>query len=330
MKKPSLSVCIPTVERLGFLREAVASARAQTDPSVEVLIGDDGNSEELRAWARQVASEDDRVRYLKTPGRLGLAGNWNFLAEHASADFICLIGDDDRLLPEFCTKLSAEVDSDVAVVFCHHHYIDAEGRRRPDLTERATRHYGRDQLRPGRLADPASAVWRNTLPMCASIVRAEAVRRHPFKTDINTPELEFFARLANTSLAFVFVPEFLAEYRVHGTSETSRGLTLDRLVEYLIEIPVPPHVRQQKRALLEGFVVSGVGRRLLRGDHVGASQLAQTGYLPGLRSPRAALTRLCLSLPSPLGTTVFRTATRLAETARQLRSSSRRAATNQP
>jgi glycosyltransferase involved in cell wall biosynthesis len=304
--RPRLSVCIPTYERLAYLREAVASAQDQTLSEVEILIGDDGESRELRAWAEATASNDPRVRYLKTPERLRLARNWSFLAQRAQGEFVTLIGDDDRLLPTFAERLLAEVKPEVAVVFANQYFIDADGKRL-ESSESLNKHYGRSELRPGVLPDARVAVWRNSVPSSSSIVRTSDVRRLDFKADINTPELELFARLAGEGVRFAFVPEYLAEYRHHAGSETASGLTVDRLAEYLAPIAVPAEVEPVKRARLEQLVLAGVTMRLGRGDIAGARRLRELGYYPtrealGVRAAQ----ELCLALPDPLAAAVFR------------------------
>jgi glycosyltransferase involved in cell wall biosynthesis len=100
-----VTIAIPTYDRLEYLKEAVASARAQTYCDIEVLIGDDGTSKAIKAWAESVTSIDSRVRYQRNERKLGLAGNWNTLADAARGEFIVIIGDDDRLLPNFVEKL---------------------------------------------------------------------------------------------------------------------------------------------------------------------------------------------------------------------------------
>jgi GT2 family glycosyltransferase len=302
---PRVSIGIPTVERLGYLREAVASAQSQRLTDLEILIGDDGNSRGLREWARAAAAADRRVHYLKTPRTLGLAGTWNLLAGAARGEFITIIGDDDRLLPEFAERLHGEATGDTAVVFANHYIIDATGRRLPRESRDGTHRYGRDVLPPGRLADAPSAVWRNAVAMSACIVRTSAVRRLGFQADINTPEIELFARLSLEGPGFVFVPDYLAEYRSHTDSETARGLTLDRLAEYLEAIEVPADVEQAKRACLRRVVAAGVGIRLARGDAEGARRLCRSRYFAG--GPKSLAQRLTLGLPDPLAVRAYAT-----------------------
>jgi glycosyltransferase involved in cell wall biosynthesis len=278
------------------------------------VVGDDGCNPELRAWAEGVAATDPRVRYAKTPERVGLAGNWNFVAAHARGEFVTIIGDDDRLLPDFAGQMLSQATASVAVVFANHYVIDGAGQRKPDASA-ITRQYGRDRLAAGPLANPAAAVWRNSIAMSACAVRTSDVRRLQFKTDINTPELEFFARLALESPVFVFVPDYLAEYRSHKGSATARGLTIDRLAEYLEPIEVADDLEVVKRNLLQPMVTAGVGIRLARGDIDGARRLAMSRYYRA--GPRALLQRICLAFPGPISTHAYASAARVGRLLRR-------------
>ncbi len=96
----------------------------------------------------------------------------------------------------------------------------------------------------------------------------------------------------------MFVPEYLAEYRSHAGSETARGLTLDRLAEYLEPIEVPADVEPAKRECLAQVLAAGVGIRLARGDIAGARRLRNSRYYTGGLTSVAQ--RISLSLPDAL------------------------------
>jgi GT2 family glycosyltransferase len=309
---PAASICIPTLSRLRYLEEAVASARAQTRTDIEIVIGDDGDSPDIRAFCLATVAADPRVRYQKNPQRLGLAGNWNALAAAARGERLVLIGDDDRLLPAFVERLLAAARPETAVVFSNHHFIDAGGRRLEAETERLTRHYGRADLPAGPVARPSTFVWQNGLPMLASLVRTRDVQRLGFKPDINTPELELFVRLVHEGAELVYVPELLAECRVHAGTATSAGLTIERLVVYLQAIPAADDAQGAKAALLRSMMPSAVGRLLLAGDRDGARRLQQAPHYPaGWPSPTIVAQRLAVRLPAPLAARAYRLTSRI-------------------
>src|SRR3954465_1960751 len=114
---PVVTICIPTFRRLSYLKEAVQAAQAQTLQNVEVLISDDGDSDELKVWCEGAARADSRVRYRRNARTLGLGGNWNESVSAARGQWIVIQGDDDRLLPSFCETLLRIAASDSTVLF---------------------------------------------------------------------------------------------------------------------------------------------------------------------------------------------------------------------
>lgn len=320
MRDTLVSIAIPTLERLHYLKEAVASARAQEHTRVEILIGDDGRDESLREWCLSQAASDARVRYLRHERRLGLAGNWNALADAARGDYLVIIGDDDRLLPRFVsTLLDAAEDDDAraSVVFANHFLIDAHGRRLEAESAECTCSYARDALAAGPVADAAAVAWRNSVPICASLIRVEDVRRLRFKEDLNTPEIEFFIRLAVEGRGFNFVPEYLSEYRTHPESATAAGLRSERLAPYLMRLPAPAGAEGHKRRFMAPLLADAVGRSLQQGDRETARGLLRSDYYPWPRLAkngggvlkdflRGGVQSVCAWLPASIGCPAYR------------------------
>jgi glycosyltransferase involved in cell wall biosynthesis len=285
---PLVSIVIPTVGRLAYLQEAVASALAQTWPRLEIVIGQNrlpsGELDaDLDAWAQALAARDPRVRHFNSDRRLGLSQNFNASARQARGKYLAMLGDDDRLLPEFVAALVPAMEAtDAAVGFSNHWFIDAEGIRLQAATAHFTRQYGRDTLAPGLQVEPFACVWRNSVPLAAALIRSTDVVRLGFCEDINTPDIEFFARLAAEGARLVFVPQFLSEYRIHVGSETSGGLHYEALVDRLEGIAVPPEAQAHKRRFLERAIAGVAADCLRRGDTAGARRLIAHRHYPRL------------------------------------------------
>jgi glycosyltransferase involved in cell wall biosynthesis len=257
MVKPHVTIAIPTLKRAAYLQEAVDSALKQQDCRIEVIISQDllpdrTLDREIESWSARCAADHECVRYFAATQRLGLAGNWNRVTEAARGEFLTIIGDDDRLLPAFASTLLAHRDS-ADVVFANHHVIDARGERLPLATAAATRRFYRDTLQEGEQVPAAACVWRNAVPMSAAIIHTAMARRHRFADHLNTPDIEFFARVAAAGARFHFCRGYLAEYRVHPQSATVGGLTMAALVTALEPIAVPPELEPVKASLLAEF-----------------------------------------------------------------------------
>jgi glycosyltransferase involved in cell wall biosynthesis len=276
-----VTIAIPTYSRLHYLKEAVGSALAQTGAKIEILIGNDGTNQELHEWCQEQSEKHPQIRYQKNEQNLGLAGNWNRLADTALGEFIVIIGDDDRLLPRFVAKTVSALKSGASLVFTKHFLIDEDGHRLMPQTAEMSERYGRDDLQPGIVTDSEKCAWRNAIAISATLMRVADIRRLRFKDDLNNPELEFFVRLSRDGGRFFFLPEYLAEYRSHSRSETTdSGLKSDVLVRYLIDIPVRPEVESTKAAFLAPLMVNAVSRQLLNKNVTEARRLIKNRYYP--------------------------------------------------
>ncbi len=115
---PLVSVVIPAYNVAGYLPAALDSLLAQSLKNFEVLIVDDGSTDDTAAVARSYGERDRRFRLLQKPnGGLSSARNHGMAA--AQADYIALLDADDAYHPD---KLKSHVQKlnqapDVAVVY---------------------------------------------------------------------------------------------------------------------------------------------------------------------------------------------------------------------
>jgi glycosyltransferase involved in cell wall biosynthesis len=277
---PLVSILIPTFDRPHYLAEAIDAALAQTYRNLEVLVFDNGTMDETLGVAQQAVRRDPRVRFQRNERNLGMSGNFNALFDAARGEFVVAIGDDDSLLPEFVAKLAAAMVPPVRVSFSNQYLIDANGRRLDERTEAHAERYGRDTLPAGVMQNADVASWQLSIPMSASLLHTADMRRLRFREDMNTPDIEFFIRLAREGAAFCFVPERLMEYRVHLGAETAGGLSTEQLVECLTPYKVRPEVEPYKRQFLAPMIVNAVSRCLQRGDMKKARALLRNKYYP--------------------------------------------------
>lgn len=98
-RTPLISVCVPTHNGAPYLRQCLESALGQTWRDFELLIADDGSTDETVAIAREYARRDARVRLHANERNLGLVGNWNRCAALARGAWIKFLFQDDYLEP---------------------------------------------------------------------------------------------------------------------------------------------------------------------------------------------------------------------------------------
>jgi len=92
---PSVTIAIPTFNRVELLRRAVESARNQDYPNVKVLICDNASSDDTAAYCRGLADVDERVSVVRHPENVGPARNFLAGVAIAETEYFMWLGDDD-------------------------------------------------------------------------------------------------------------------------------------------------------------------------------------------------------------------------------------------
>jgi glycosyltransferase involved in cell wall biosynthesis len=114
--RPSLgvSVVIPTYNRAYIIREAVQSALAQTHANFEILVVDDGSSDNTQEIVESFHSE--KIRYIRHDRNLGCSAAYNTGIKNAREELVAFLDSDDAWKPDFLESLldlmsrHAEVD----------------------------------------------------------------------------------------------------------------------------------------------------------------------------------------------------------------------------
>lgn len=101
-----VSVVIPTYQRHEKCSQAVTSALDQELEPLEVLVCDDGSTDQTEEVITRLSVDDPRVRYLRLPENQGTpAPARNLGIDNARGDWVAFLDADDRWLPG---KLAAQ------------------------------------------------------------------------------------------------------------------------------------------------------------------------------------------------------------------------------
>lgn len=98
---PRVSVITIFYDAEPYLREAIDSALAQDFGDFELLLVDDGSTDESSAIAKDYAARDSRVRYLEHPGHSnrGMSATRNVGLAQARGELVAFLDADDRWRP---------------------------------------------------------------------------------------------------------------------------------------------------------------------------------------------------------------------------------------
>jgi glycosyltransferase involved in cell wall biosynthesis len=113
------------------LREAIDCILGQTYADFELIISDNASTDETEVIAREAAKRDSRVRVLRNPTNIGLAGNYNRLLDEARGELFKWATADDVCLPRFLEECTKTLDArpDAVLAYPKVLYIDASGNR---------------------------------------------------------------------------------------------------------------------------------------------------------------------------------------------------------
>jgi len=97
-----ISIVIPTYNRAYILREALESVLAQSYTDFEVLVVDDGSTDDT---ARVVGSiQDKRIRYIQKERNQGCSAAYNTGIRAAQGEWIAFLDSDDLWKPEYLER----------------------------------------------------------------------------------------------------------------------------------------------------------------------------------------------------------------------------------
>ena len=102
MKNPLVSIIIPVYNGSNFMREAIDSALAQTYPNIEILVVNDGSTDDTRAIA---LSYGDKIRYFEKENG-GVATALNLAIREMKGEYFSWLSHDDWYTPD---KVEAEI-----------------------------------------------------------------------------------------------------------------------------------------------------------------------------------------------------------------------------
>ncbi|MBB5206376.1 glycosyltransferase involved in cell wall biosynthesis [Inhella inkyongensis] len=230
MPFPTVSILIPTHNRPDYLPLALQSALAQSFGDFEIVISDNGHSDESLDLLRPTVAADPRIRHLRCPSRNHYLDNWLHALSHARGDYIAFLMDDDLFHPEKLARMVPLLQShpEVALVTSYRQLINGRGQFLPDLPETKPL-FGDDAVVSGHslgermllsganvVGEPTTAMFRRR-DLSASF-GFFAGRQYQVLSDVAT-----WLRLIQ-GRRVVVLREALSYFRLHGGQDQRRSL----------------------------------------------------------------------------------------------------------
>ncbi|HLL92495.1 MAG TPA: glycosyltransferase [Solirubrobacteraceae bacterium] len=223
---PRVSVIIPARNASASLPDALDSVIAQTYGDWEVIVADDGSTDDTRAL---VDGYHPRVTCLRSERNLGIGGARNLALTRASGELAALLDADDQWLPDYLEKQVARYDAavadgeDVGIVCCDAFELRPDGLRAGKYSQRAGWN------------DPVTLTTLlrdNTIFVSAIAPRAVIEQLGGFATDcLGTEDFDMWLRILESGRTVVAAREPLALYRIGDTAISANVAVMARAAQ---------------------------------------------------------------------------------------------------
>lgn len=123
-----ISVCLLTYNHVDVIESTLRSVLDQSISGYEVVVSDDCSTDGTWECILELASEDGRIRPVRTPRNMGMPGNANFAVAQCERPFIALLHHDDLYRRDLLEKWTGVLDRhpDVAFVFNPYGVFESE------------------------------------------------------------------------------------------------------------------------------------------------------------------------------------------------------------
>ncbi len=207
MTSPGISLIIPAYNASRYLREAIDSALSQTIKPRQLIVVDDGSTDDTLQIAR---SYGDILTAITQPNGEGSAARNRGLTE-ADQPLIAFLDADDRYAPNKLERQLQSLSDHPGAMLCICRACDFWSPDLPAAVRKASNF--EPQFRPGQ---PGTWLARREVFECAG--------RFNTSPAFNFSEgSELYSRIENARLAVVRIDDVLVERRLHSSNKTANS-----------------------------------------------------------------------------------------------------------
>jgi glycosyltransferase involved in cell wall biosynthesis len=234
----TLSVVLPNYNHAIFIGRALAALLGQKRAADEIIVIDDGSTDDSVAVVERIAATAPAIRLLRNPGNVGVIPTLQRGLEAARGKYIYFAASDDWIFPGFFALALRRLEADPDMgLFCGEAMLIDGASNRPFAVRPAVR----PRLRAGRIE--AAAVQQllrstdNWILTGSAIFRRDCVTwTGGFDARLGSFADGFIARKVALKYGFLFEPKIVASWVVFPNS-VSRKTALDlQRTKYILDV----------------------------------------------------------------------------------------------
>jgi glycosyltransferase involved in cell wall biosynthesis len=203
---PLVTVLIPTYNCATYIRTAIDSALAQTYPAVEIIVIDDGSTDETQAILQ---SYKDKIHIIKQSNQ-GAATARNAGLAIAQGEYIATLDADDSWLPERLEKMVKFMQNSPCDIVLTNFYLVNEANQYIKI-------YFNPNFSPPK--KQYQALLRTPLPFVMMLARTKLIKALNYdETLVIAEDYDLYLRALQNGACWGYLSEPLANYRMRVNS----------------------------------------------------------------------------------------------------------------
>jgi glycosyltransferase involved in cell wall biosynthesis len=104
MQPPTVSIVIPTYNRVNHLARSILSCMRQSYPAIEILVVDNASTDGTGLFMQWAMKQCPAIRYHRNEMNIGAIPNFDLACRLVSTEYFSFLSDDDLLLPDFLER----------------------------------------------------------------------------------------------------------------------------------------------------------------------------------------------------------------------------------
>lgn len=132
---PLISIGLPVFNGGKYIKEALDTALNQTYKNFELIISDNGSTDNTQSICEDYCANDKRIKYTRQPENMGSAWNFKFVLEQSAGKQFAWIACDDFRNNNWLELLAQNI-GDAAVIFGNYCYVGENIIRAPKAYKR--------------------------------------------------------------------------------------------------------------------------------------------------------------------------------------------------
>ena len=159
MSQPSISIVLPVYNGEEYLRASIDSVLSQDMEGWELIIIDDGSTDDSAKISKEYVAKDQRISFYQNEKNLNLPRALNRGFECAKGELLTWHSDDNIMLPHYLSLLKGYLDQhpDIDFVYADYQRIDGGDRKLSRVWQRPP------EFLPARNYVGASFMYRRKL-----------------------------------------------------------------------------------------------------------------------------------------------------------------------